>query len=89
MDFITNGKCREAEQWLVENGWIKNDDGETPYPHNMTRKQWRHELAARAMDGELASQSEKIGEYLTGEMELLAKRSYQAADAMLKEGEKF
>ncbi len=53
----------------------------TPYPHNMTRGQWRHELAGRfaqgtPVNGDLTL-DEKISEW-----------SYRRADAILIQGEK-
>lgn len=60
-------------------------NGGTPYPHNMAREQWRHELAARAMGAifsntEIYDGSDHNVDY--------AELAYGIADAMLKEGDK-
>jgi len=43
----------------------------------------RSAVAAKAMQGELASQSEEYGSW-AGDQEMLAHRAYLIADAMLK-----
>ena len=59
------------------NGLIKELQS-IKYPHNMIREQWRHELAARAMERGCDDLSKH---------ESVSKWSYQRADAMLKEGD--
>lgn len=44
----------------------------------------RDYFAAKAMQGELAAQSPELGEYTDTCIDMLAKRSYAIADAMLK-----
>lgn len=50
------------------------------YPHNMTREQWRHELAARTMA--------QTWPWPMKEHEGVSKWAYERADVMLKEGDK-
>lgn len=77
MEFATNQKCREAEQLLMDHGWIKDHDNKTPYPRNMTREQWRKVVAKDVMNGLLSA--DQPWNYVT---------CYDIADDFLKEGDK-
>ena len=86
--FPSVNKYREVEGMTLKNYAcikLKVPESDDDWLNKLILKSLRTDLAAKAMQGELACQTENWN-YESNEM--LAKKSYEIADAMIKEREK-